>query len=84
MKNDCDSCRATWKAYGEEPDCSNCLPDLLPENVGVLQVYSATCGQYITDSIFTIMDKVGIEENDQMYCLGLIQRALGEVMREKK
>ena len=70
--------------YGEEPDCAKCMPDLLPENVGVVKVYNATCGQYITDSIFTIMDKVGIEENDQMYCLGLVQRALGEVMREKK
>ena len=83
-KHNCDDCRATHKVYGTEPDCSKCMPELLPENVGVLEVYNATCGQYITDSIFTIMDKVRIPEEDQMYCLGLVQRALGEVMREKK
>ena len=86
-KFDCEGCRATWAEYGEEPNCSDCLPGLYPENQGVLEVYNAACGQHITTDIYTIMRDVGIKKEDRLYCLRLVQRAWGEVvkvMREKK
>ena len=60
---------------------------LLPENHGILEVYNVACGQHVTTDIYAIMNDVGIQEEDRLYCLRLIQRAYGEVMqimKEKK
>jgi hypothetical protein len=71
----------------DKPDCRACLPDLLQENQGVVQVYNVVCGQQVTESPFNIMDQIGIEKEDRLYCLNLIQSAWNEVskiMRDKK
>jgi len=57
------------------------LPGLFPENQGVLEVYNAACGQYITTDIYKLMDEVGIKKEDRLYCLRLIQKAYGETMK---
>ena len=79
------------------PNCRECLPYLWPENQPIYLIYSKVSGQHIMADympielnlmpVFKMMDIVGIEKKDQLYCIDLIQRAYHEVLqvtRQKK
>ena len=83
--------------FGDIPPCDKCLPYLWPENQPIYAVYSRVCGQHIMAEyqpidlnltpVFKVMDAVGIRDEDQLYCLDLVQKAYHEVLkitREKK
>lgn len=79
------------EAFNDKPPCRKCLPHLWRENQTVYQVYSRVCGQHIMAEyqpvdlnlvpVFKVMDAVGIEKSDQLYCLDLVQKAYHEVMK---
>jgi len=83
--------------FNDDPPCRECLPYLWPENQQVYSVYSRVCGQHIMADfqpvdlnllpVFKVMDAVGIDKEDRLYCVDLVQKAYHEVLkieREKK
>lgn len=47
-KPTCEQCKLTWEALKKKPDCTKCLPAILPGNEAILSVYNAVQGQVIT------------------------------------
>ena len=85
------------ETFGEKPPCNDCLPYLWPENQVVYSVYSRVCGQHIMADfqpidlnllpVFKVMDIVGVDKEDRLHCLDLVQKAYHEVLkvtRDKK
>lgn len=93
-KPDCDLCRKLLEAYNEKPSCKDCIPDLLPENQAIYTVYSRVCGQHIMgqagpvdlklEPVFKIMDLVGIKQEDQLFCIDIIQKAYHSVLKKQR
>ena len=59
------------------------MPQLLFENGAVYNVYCRVFGMIEHIDPFQIMDLVGIQENEKLFCLDLIQNAKSEVMRAR-
>jgi len=85
------------KSFGDNPPCKDCLPYLWPENQPVYSIYSRVCGQHIMADfqpvdlnllpVVEVMDIVGVDKEDRLYCLDLVQKAYHEVLkvtRDKK
>ena len=67
--------------YNEEPDCSKCIPEIYPENATVYEVYCRTFGPIEKPDIFKIMELVGVDGKEQLYCFDLINNARNEVLK---
>lgn len=93
-KPDCDTCRSVYELDNEKPPCLKCIPRLMPENIPVYDVYKRVCGQHIMgqtgpidimiEPIFLIMEAMGIDKQDHLFCSDLIQRAYHEVIALKR
>jgi len=67
---------------GKEPDCIKCVPPLWEENKVAFKVWFMCHGQELIgpmggqelnfSSVFAYMDRVGIEKEQQPYCLELV------------
>jgi len=93
-KPDCDICKETYALDNEKPNCKDCIPYLWPENQTVYFIYSRVCGQHIIAEhqpidlnlmpVFEMMNLVGIEKEDQLYCLDLVQKTYHEVLKVQR
>ena len=46
-KPDCRACRDVYAMKDQEPPCSECLPDLLPENINAARIWGLVQDQRI-------------------------------------
>jgi len=47
-KPDCEACKALKAIYNKEPDCSTCMPELMPENADAIRIWGIVRDQVIT------------------------------------
>ena len=67
------------------------MPLLWPENQPIYLIYSRVCGQHIMAEyqpvslnlmpVFKMMDIVGIEKEDRLFCIDMIQKAYHGVLK---
>ena len=71
------------KVADDDPPCSECLPELQPENILLYEVYWRVFNVIENIDPFRIMKMVGIHKDDRIQCLDMIQGARNEVMKIK-
>ena len=47
-KPDCEACKKLKELYSKEPDCAECMPELLPENTDAIRIWGLVKDQVIT------------------------------------
>jgi len=93
----CDKCRRWAEKKGIVPACDSCLPDLLPENYPIYQVWQLVSGQWIVAgmgdpiainhlAIWELLDRYGEElgVENKLECFLLINRCFGILMSERR
>ena len=86
----CSTCELMHERKGEVPNCADCMPEVMPENMDVLRVFLTVKDQHIMgaggpialnlEPVFRLMDLLSIK--DQERCLGLVKK-MYDLMAQK-
>jgi len=47
-KPDCEACKELKALYSKEPDCAECMPEIMPENADAIRIWGLVKDQVIT------------------------------------
>ncbi len=60
------------------------MPKIFPESENVYQVYKRMFGPIENPDIFSVMELVGIERENQLFCIDLVNIARIEVLKTRE
>jgi hypothetical protein len=90
-ETNCEQCRKYYeKIKKDKPDCSLCIPKVLPQNEEAARIFPYIMGQFKTTGMGDIlgldlvavkifMDWLKVDKGKQMKCFNLCNRAFMEI-----